>query len=162
MTDAWGSVTQSCIQNCYRAAGWIAKSDVDLEDEHDLPLSVWVQQNNIKQFNNVLNIDDYTTVDDDVLTSGILSSEDIVTEVVKAHEKASECSHSDSEDEILPKKVTCSSAVESLQNLSQFFEAIETDDETFNALSVLRRKLNETKFCKAKQSTLDKYFFTSQ
>lgn len=161
MTDAWGNVTQLCIQNCFKKAKFIETSDEEFEEEDDLPLSVWLQQKEIKEYNDVLNIDEFINVDDDVLTSGITSSEDIIAEI-KAQEKDDQCSDSDVEEETFLETPTNASAVESLENLGRFFEGIETtDDETFNALSVLRRKLNDAKFCKRKQSTLD-YFFTSK
>lgn len=54
-------------------------------------------------------------------------------------------------------------ATQRLQNLDQYFEVMESvDDAAFNILRVFRRKLNETKFCKVKQSALGKYFFIFQ
>lgn len=70
-----GGLTQSCIQNCYRKAGW---NDIS-GNEDGLPLSVWLQQKNIEQFYNLLNLDEYNNFDDDVL-----NVEHIVMEVVKA------------------------------------------------------------------------------
>lgn len=110
-----------------------------------------MQQNNIEQFSDALNIDEYNNVDTYVLTSGILYTEDIIVEVVKAQEYEN-ASDSDSEEETALKTPSRDFSAESLQNLEQIFNAMKsTDDATFKELRVLRRKLYETKFCKVKQ-----------
>lgn len=71
MTDAWGTEIQSWIQKCYTKSRFIDRGDGGFGDEDDIPLSVWLQQNNIEQSNDALNIDEHNNFDTNILTSGI-------------------------------------------------------------------------------------------
>ena len=50
------------------------------DDENDLPLSEWVQRIDGVNFASC-DLDGFSSADDDILTTGTLTAEDIVTEV---------------------------------------------------------------------------------
>lgn len=82
---------------------------------------VQLQQTNIKQFNDVLNIDEYNNIDDNVLTSGIFCSEEIIVEVVKPQEQEI-TSDSDLVEEIVLETQTHTCAAESLQKFEEILK----------------------------------------
>ena len=59
------------------------------EDEDDLPLSEWMWRIDSVNFASS-NLDGISSVDDDILTTGTLTAEDIVTEVKNQQNSASD------------------------------------------------------------------------
>ena len=95
---AWESVIEKTIHNCFRRAGIIQEQvSTELEcrvvttedDENDLPSSEWVRRIGSVNFASC-DLDRLSTVDDDILTTGTLTAEDIVTEVRSQQNSASD------------------------------------------------------------------------
>ena len=87
---AWERLTQKTIRNCFRRHAGIIQEEVSTEIEccvatteeveGDLPLSEWMRK--IDSFNFVsCDLDGFSSVDDDILTTETLTAEDIVMEV---------------------------------------------------------------------------------
>ena len=87
---AWECITEKAIGNCFRHAGIIQEEEVSTEiecsvatteeDENDLPLSEWVRRIDSVNFASC-DLDGFSSVDGDILTTETLTAEDIVTEV---------------------------------------------------------------------------------
>ena len=94
-----GSVKQKkTIQNLFRHTGIIqdeVSTEIECsvasteEDEDDLPLSQWVRRIDSINFASC-NLDGYSSVDDDILTTETLTTEDIVAEVKNQQNSASD------------------------------------------------------------------------
>ena len=81
---AWERVLEKAIRNCFRHAGIIQKEvstkiecsvATSEEDENDLPLSEWVRRIDSVNFASC-DLDGFSTVADDILTTGTLTAED--------------------------------------------------------------------------------------
>ena len=83
---AWERVIGKTIRNCFRHAGIIQEEVLTEikcsvatteEDEDDLPLSEWVRRIDSVNFASC-DLDRFSSVDDDILTTETLTAEDIV------------------------------------------------------------------------------------
>lgn len=161
MSDAWNNVTPTTIQNCYKKAGFVSVLNESFEEEDDLPLSTWLKNRDINNFQNCASIDEYVDIDSDVVTSGLKTDQEILEEVT---EKEAE---SDADDDIgsnecdEPTPVTFAKADDALALLTRFFEENASSEQVFTSISVLRRSFNEVKFKPKIQLKIDEFFKNS-
>ena len=88
----WERITEKINRNCFCHAGTIQeqvsteieRSIATMEEvEDDLPLSEWVQKIDSVNFASC-DLNRFSSVDDDILTTETFTAEDIVTEVKKS------------------------------------------------------------------------------
>lgn len=80
---------------------------------------MWLEQNNLSEFDACNNIDSYTTVDNDLVTSEIPSDADIIVEVTKSTQEDSDSGSTD--DEQIAEFVPMSNeALATIQTLTWF------------------------------------------
>ena len=88
----WESITEKINRNCFCHAGTIQEqvsTELDCsaatteEDEDDLSLSEWVRRIDSVNFASC-DLNRFSSVDDDILTTETFTAEDIVTEVKKS------------------------------------------------------------------------------
>ena len=99
LQQAWNSVTQQTIANCYRHAGFkvtddnsqpdTSADDADDDPLDDIPLARLIGSN--------ISMEDYVSVDDDVPTCDDLSEESIVDDIIAA--RSTTCNADDDDDE---------------------------------------------------------------
>lgn len=81
LEKSWRMVTDSTIRNCFRNAG-LEKSPQEEEesddDDDNLPISKWLEKHGVNVFSEK-EIEHFECCDDDVVTSGEISEEEIVT-----------------------------------------------------------------------------------
>ncbi|XP_067653231.1 tigger transposable element-derived protein 4-like [Haliotis asinina] len=129
---AWESVSQTTIRNCFRHAGFVSNTNIDVIDadneddpEDDIPLSDLVGR--------PITLMGYACVDEDLATCDPDSEDSIVDEVLDTRKPAPEKPNNDSDpesdtesDEIEPPTPTLAAAWTALDTLIRFVEARDT------------------------------------
>lgn len=134
VASAWSKVTPETIQNCYRKAGWITVENEEIPAEVD-------------EYSGNQDLRNYMEIDDDVITSRLLSDAEIEEMVnfdfdeqncQEEHLEESflnESSHSNS-DSLSSQSNSC------MQDLEKILLAGKTSPETFKRFFDLRARLN--------------------
>ena len=101
LQQAWNSVTQQTIANCYRHAGFkvadddsqpdTSADDADDDPLDDIPLARLIGSN--------ISMEDYVSVDDDVPTCDDLSEESIVDDIIAARSTTCNADADDDDDD---------------------------------------------------------------
>ena len=158
--DAWDSVKPLTVSNCFNKSGLNDESvstnqhsEEEVFDEEDLPLSQWLKLKRINNFSHVEDLDDFASIDEDLVTSGIPSEEDILQAVLQQEDSEDE---DENVQEILP-VVSYSQAQAALEILTQFSENNNTPESVFTALSVIRGNIRDIKLNSMKQTSILNY-----
>ena len=112
-----------------------------------------VKTERINNFSHVEDLDDFASIDEDLVTSGIPSEEDILQAVLQQEDSEDE---DENVQEILP-VVSYSQAQAALEILTQFSENNNTPESVFTALSVIRGNIRDIKLNSMKQTSILNY-----
>lgn len=158
-SDAWQSVTEKVIRNCFKKPGLAAFPGDSEDPEDDLPLSQWFESRNVKSDGLFLKetLDDFVNIDTEVVTSEIPTDDEIVRNVSTIVQESSD---SESEDNaLIPKTISWKDAEDALELLSGFLESrSNSTEETFQQLSVLKNSFRKMKYTKkTTQTTIDNF-----
>ena len=173
---AWDQVTKSCIANCFAHCGFKVASpapalnpeDPEEDPEDDIPLAQLARD--LRQAGLQLTPEEeeaFTTVDDKLITSAPLTTQDIVDEVLAEKNTTPEAEEEDDEDEpntttTPPVPVTHAMLMESSSNMKDALASCsaprEKLDEMWTHLAALDKFFGEQFTQKQKQSTILGYF----
>ncbi|GBL80977.1 hypothetical protein AVEN_83070-1 [Araneus ventricosus] len=79
LEKSWRLITESTIRNCFCHAGLTKtqQTEDDGEEDNNLPLSKWLEKHGVNAFSQI-EIEHFECCDEEVITSGDVSEEDIV------------------------------------------------------------------------------------
>lgn len=181
IAQSWNEVTSTTISNCFRHAGLIKSadefdSDDDLplvqwfekyknidDDDWEVPLSNWLRNSgqdltNIEKY--LPELDNFTAVDGDLITTEVLTDDDIITEVLQPNVSVSE---SDDDDEVEQDEVpTYSEALGAVKIVTNFLQCSDNVSEDIMQASLkVEKHIENMRFVLAKQKqTKITIFFT--
>jgi len=161
LNNAWGKVTPTTIYNCYKHAGFQSIDVPDNSDEEDIDDDIPLAQLCKTGLSFTVNVDDYTTVDDNVLTSATRSDEDIIQDIF-ASRNSSESVHSDEEQEPVPIKPSTTSVLSAIDVISAHLEYLHNSNsavQKFNDVSNFIMKEHLVNVY-TKQSDISSFFNT--
>lgn len=144
LEKSWRRVTAATIRNCFRHAG-LCKNVLenivdDVQDDENLPLKIWLEKHNVNLFPRE-EIEHFETIDSEVITSDIMTDDDIVSELKEKNDA--------NEDDFLPSDESEMSApsisdVKAATNiLSTFFSTENVDKKTMDAFLIVDKKIDE-------------------
>jgi hypothetical protein len=85
MKDAWDAVTPATVIDYFRKSG-LSSAEFTVGDqninEDALPLSEWLKQNGITNYDHLSDIDNFINADDDLMTSEIPTESDIIETIL--------------------------------------------------------------------------------
>lgn len=158
LKNAWDSVSAKTIENCYRHAGFSSKEDssINANKTPDITTAV-VKAAKKRGLLNECDFNDYVCVDEQVITSGILTENDIVSDV-KGDEDTDEYDIDDEQFENTRPIVSLAQASEALETLNTFLLQQENSASAMNSLHDVNKFWTNCNFQKMKQSTIVDYF----
>ena len=132
------------------------------EDENDLPLSEWVRRIDSVNFASC-DLDGFTSVDDDILTTETLTAEDIVAEIKKSTNTASDEKNlqeeEDSEEQEIEVHVpTISKALQAIRVMNNFYDATSENVQLICESERIERYLQMQYFATRKQTQITDFF----
>ncbi|XP_069134565.1 tigger transposable element-derived protein 4-like [Argopecten irradians] len=140
LNQAWGSVKDTTIRNCFRHAGFVSATTISDDDEapesdddpeDDVPLgTLFGLPTGVK-------IGDYVAVDSVVPTSAEATDDYIINSIVCDREPTSDDDdNDDNDDTCVPKpKPTLESALSACDVLREFLECTETSETVLSSLA---------------------------
>ena len=172
---AWERITEKTIRNCFCHAGIIQEevsTEIECsiataeEDEDDLPLSEWVRRIDSVNFSSY-DLDGFSSVDDDTLTTETLTAEDIVTEVKNQQNSASDEKNlqeeEDSEEQEIEVNVpTINEALQAIRVAHNFYEATSENQQLICDLERTECDLQMQYFATRKQTQITDFFNACQ
>lgn len=150
VSSVWhNSMTATCIQNCFRKAGFRHAEDtdviVDTNDDDGLSADLEVFRPHFETFlqltncENAPDIRDYALVDDDVVSTVQLSDSEIIEAIADA---AGDAEESDDESHVEEAPILFNDAVKYLANVRKFLhQCKDVGVDTFNAISCVERDM---------------------
>lgn len=166
LQQAWNSVTETTVANCYRKAGFKISDDADISDEQieidedpldDVPLARLVGANFI--------MDDYVSVDDDLPTCEELTDDAIVDYIIAARDATpddddDDDDRSDEQNAILVPPPTVDMALKACDTLRRFLQQQTDMTAVLEKLCHVDKCVNQIDLSKrcAKQSVITDFF----
>jgi hypothetical protein len=158
--NAWNSVSQQTISNCWKHTGILPQNEMDDEiedsDQEEFFNEMEMQELIYKlPFNDFMSAEDFLHVDDSLKNNGGLTDDEIVA-MVKSNDSESTTDQNERSLELISKK----EALNHLNNLVLFFEHssdISINSDELNILKKLRRQVLTLHINNAKQTTLDSF-----
>ncbi|XP_042899743.2 tigger transposable element-derived protein 4-like [Parasteatoda tepidariorum] len=155
MNDAWENVTSTCIIKCFHKAGLDSCQDDQSTEEEEV--ENFIQTANLEMTEE--EFQNYVSIDDELMTSDVPTTEDIVADVLansaEKHDDSDEDTDEYEESEPPP---TCSTMLEFAEKMQTFFEARDVSDDVFRAMSLLRRTIAQERDKERVQRKLTNYF----
>jgi hypothetical protein len=164
--DAWNSVTQQTINNCWKHTGILPQNnEMDEIDEiedynNDQAFNDEMElQNLINQlpFCDLMDVEEFLHIDDCLKSNEGLTDDEIVSLIVKPNNNEPEEDPNDKPVVIISKK----EALNNLDNLVVFFENlsdISINPSELSVLQKLRHQVLKSHINDSKQITLDNFF----
>jgi len=162
--NAWNSVSQQTISNCWKHTGILSQNEIDemddeIEDSDDQEKSfneMEMQELIYKlPFDDFMSAEDFFHVDDSLKNNGGLTDDEIVA-IVKSNDSESTTDQNERSLELISKK----EALGHLNDLVLFFEHsldISINSDELNILKKLRRRVLTLHINNARQTTLDSF-----
>jgi len=161
--NAWNSVSQQTISNCWKHTGILPQNEMDeMDDEiEDSDQEEFFNEMEMQEliyklpFNDFMSAEDFLHVDDSLKNNGGLTDDEIVA-MVKSNDSESTTDQNERSLELISKK----EALNHLNNLVLFFEHlsdISINSDELNILKKLRRQVLTLHINNAKQTTLDSF-----
>ena len=167
---AWERVTDKSIRNCFCHAGIIQEevsTEIECsvatteEDEDDLSLSEWVRIIDGVNFAS-WDLDGFSSVDDNILTTETLTAEDIVTEVENEENSASDERNLQEEEEIEVNVPTVNEALQAIRVVHNFYEATSENVQLICDLERIESDIHMQYFATRKQTQITDFFYACQ
>ena len=152
---AWDHVSQSCVANCFRHAGW---QSGDTSEEDTLP--------SITEECEALGITDeameeLTMEEETVQTSEECTDEDIVQYVLASKEPANPCT--EEEDESSPPVIpTYQQFLAAMETVQSYTQSLAGTEEVLGLLNKIEKICQEKRKNNLKQSTLDNFINSTE
>lgn len=186
LAQSWEEVTPKTIRNCFQHSGLTRNEAFDEEDDiplaqlmhvhevldsdhedsdWEMPLSKWLEKyTHVTNLGNLGELDEYISVDDDVITSQLLEDADIVTEVLHPEPCTStgqiseEEGDSDEPDTPVPSLLQAVGAIKLVTSYLQVTDGV--DDEIHRASLKIENYLELFKYKKStKQSKITDFMY---
>ncbi|GBN31365.1 hypothetical protein AVEN_127270-1 [Araneus ventricosus] len=137
---SWRWVRESTIRNCFSHVGLTKtqQTEDDGEEDGNLSLSKWLEKHGVNNFSQN-EIEHFECCDDDVITSGEVSEEDIVA-IVNEKRNSIVHSSSDMEDEPGPSIADTKAAANVLNN---FFATGNIEEHVVDLFKIVDKKIDE-------------------
>ena len=162
--NAWNSVSQQTISNCWKHTGILSQNEIDemddeIEDSDDQEKSfneMEMQELIYKlPFDDFMSAEDFFHIDDSLKNNGGLTDNEIVA-IVKSNDSESTTDQNERSLELISKK----EALGHLNDLILFFEHsldISINSDELNILKKLRHQVLTLHINNARQITLDSF-----
>lgn len=165
IAQSWDEVTASTIRNCFRHSGMKKIIDDTSENEDDLdweiPLSEWLKKyGNTTDVGGPAELNQFTSVDDDVITSQSLEDADIIQEIQSSAACSSAVSagqNSDNESDTEERESPVPSyyqAIAAINTVTTYLQSADhTSDDILKASLKIENYLQLLKFQKSVKQT---------
>ncbi|XP_044591863.1 tigger transposable element-derived protein 6-like isoform X2 [Cotesia glomerata] len=156
---AWFSVSKTTIANCFRKSGFKlhafdSQGNEQEQEKETTTISDDVWALAINDDNQQLQFNEYVNIDEDVMTSGELTDNDIVSAAISPIETEEE---KEEEEEATVEKVSKSDAEKALWTLHKYFEFSNINDKTiFDKLFAIEELL--TADCNLKLTKMTEFY----
>lgn len=135
---AWKNISQSTIQNCFRACGFDKGPYLSVSEEPCIQPNV-AEWNRLPQDGeNPISFDDYVHFDDDVAVAGIQTDEEILG-------LAQEDDEISDDDEVDIPPISCKEAKGCIDGLRRYFLRADVNDDVFSAIVTLDNVIDQTR-----------------
>ncbi|XP_043480281.1 tigger transposable element-derived protein 4-like [Leptopilina heterotoma] len=132
MAEAWASVSTETIKHCFQKSRICITENLTTNEGNsndDCSLFDWIHNNNINI--NTDNIDDYESIDNELIVSELPSDQEILLSIKKNTTEDVSDEEDENEDESCVQHISSVQALSALQTLSTFFETNNLEDDFF-------------------------------
>lgn len=145
LTAAWHNVTPQTIQNCFKKAGFRE----GVAEETTLELEKVI---------NGVNMEEFTTVDDNLETTDCQTVEEIMESLLEPAEDSGEDNDDDENGSLTTSTPNVGEALHAIKTLQAYLGATQTSSDWFSKLYSVENSVLLTHKQFSKQTTLDSYF----